>query len=122
MSVKVPSPLLRYTNGGVDKSGDSWCVGTIRSRKPSLLMSPQIGLPYERLISVDKPAAAETSRNCWAKATDARAVTNPAAVPRYVSAFLMGKGRICCIIHWLPALRQKKNLRVALHAKPPSNR
>src|SRR4030095_8939229 len=83
MSVNVLPPLFRYTNGS------SLSVGTIRSRKPSLLMSPQIGLPHDFFASEIKPTWAVTSWNCWATATDERAVMNPTMVARRESAFLM---------------------------------
>src|SRR5207244_2657830 len=83
MSVNVPPALFRYTNGSL------LSVGTIRSRKPSLFMSPQIGLPHDLSSSGSKPTCAVTSWNCWATDTDERAVTNPAMVARWKSAFLM---------------------------------
>src|SRR5437899_12951732 len=86
MSVNVLPPLFRYTNGPCDFNNP--CVGTIRSRKPSLLMSPQIGLPHACFASAIKPTSAVTSWNCWATATDERTVTNPADVARHETAFL----------------------------------
>src|SRR5262245_26453562 len=83
MSLKVLPPLFRYTNGSL------LSVGTIRSRKPSLFMSPQMGLPHDFSASEIKPTWAVTSWNCWATDTDERAVTNPAMVARQKSAFLM---------------------------------
>src|SRR5213595_144610 len=85
MSVNVLPPLFRYTNGPCDFNNQ--CVGTIRSTKPSLLMSPQIGLPHECFAFNTKPTSLVTSRNCWATATDERTVTNPAAVARHENAF-----------------------------------
>src|SRR5712691_6234928 len=82
MSLNVLPALFRYTNGA------ALCVGTIRSRKPSLLMSPQMGLPQESFASETKPASFETSRNCWPSDADERAATDPAAVARHRTAFL----------------------------------
>src|SRR5438552_19110351 len=90
MSVNVLPPLFRYTNGPCDLNRP--CVGTIRSTKPSLLMSPQIGLPHECLCFRIKPASLVTSWNCWATAADERTVTNPAVAARYENAFLMRNG------------------------------
>ena len=78
MSVNVLPPLFRYTNGPCDFNNP--CVGTIRSTKPSLLMSPQIGLPHECFAFNTKPTSLVTSWNCCATAADERTVTNPAAV------------------------------------------
>ena len=90
MSVNVLPALFRYTNGPCDRN--SPCVGTIRSRKPSLLMSPQIGLPHECFSFLIKPTSLVTSWNCWATAADERTVSNPAAVARHENGFLMPNG------------------------------
>src|SRR5881394_2425069 len=86
-SVKVPLPLLIYTNGGGPSPRgprtDNSCFGTIRSRLPSPLRSPQIGLPHVLVLMAILPAAVETSVNCWATDTDEKTPTNPAAVARH---------------------------------------
>src|SRR5215472_2711804 len=90
-SVKVPLPLLRYTNGGGPfprgPLGDNSCFGTIRSRLPSPLMSPQIGLPHVLVLRAIMPAAVETLVNCWATAADEKAATSPAAIARRNEVF-----------------------------------
>src|SRR5215472_15115569 len=90
-SVNVPLPLLIYTNGGGPfprgPEGDNSCFGTIRSRLPSPLMSPQIGLPHVLVLIAMMPAAVETLVNCWATAADEKAVTSPVAVTRHKNAF-----------------------------------
>src|SRR5215470_17923255 len=50
--------------------GDNSCFGTIRSRLPSPLMSPQIGLPHVLVLMAIIPAAVETSVNCGVAAID----------------------------------------------------
>src|SRR2546430_17399417 len=96
MSVKVPLPLLRYINGGgpglCRPAFANSCFGTIRSRKPSPLMSPQIGLPHALVFMAIIPAAVDTLLNCCATDTDEKTVTNPAMVARRESAFLRRNG------------------------------
>src|SRR5262249_31727783 len=74
------------TNGGgpfpPGPDGDNSCFGTIRSRLPSPLMSPQIGLPHVLVFMAIMPAAVETSVNCWAKDTDEKRAKKPANVAR----------------------------------------
>src|SRR5215471_16132196 len=53
--------------------GDNSCFGTIRSRLPSPLMSPQIGLPHVLVLMAIIPAAVETLVNCGVAAIDERA-------------------------------------------------
>src|SRR5437899_990743 len=95
-SVKVPLPLLRYINGGGPfppaPDGDNSCFGTIRSRLPSPLMSPQIGLPHVLVLMAIIPAAVETLVNCWATATDEKTPIKAAAVARHKDAFLRLNG------------------------------
>src|SRR5713101_3709243 len=87
MSANLSPALFKYTNGPPDTC--SLPVGTIRSRKPSLLMSPQIGLPQDVFASGTKPTSAVTSWNCWPTATDERTVTNPAAIARHENSLAL---------------------------------
>src|SRR5438874_2444514 len=95
-SVKVPLPLLIYTNGGGPfprgPFGDNSCFGTIRSRLPSPLMSPQIGLPHVLVLIEIIPASVEKLVNCWARDTDEKRAKNPTTVARSEVVFFRPNG------------------------------
>src|ERR1043165_5744710 len=74
--------LFKYTNGCASR------VGTIRSMKPSLLMSPQTGLPHDCFGCETNPTLLDTSVNCWAGEIEEKAMSNPATIAKRNIKFL----------------------------------